>query len=93
MWGDKKERHSMFASHLSAEKPQRVVGANRTLYEWKHKNVDGDNHLFDCIVGCGVAASEQGVVFHGITSPDSRKEKVKMVSFADQMNRSGGHVA
>jgi hypothetical protein len=36
-------------------------GQGRTLEEWKLRVNGGDNHWFDCLVGCAVAASMEAV--------------------------------
>ena len=52
--------HLNFAANLRAEYPVRTEGRGRTVDEWKLKPGE-DNHYFDCLVGCCVAASMEGV--------------------------------
>ncbi|MDR1493150.1 MAG: phage terminase large subunit family protein [Planctomycetaceae bacterium] len=59
LWGLQPEVHRMFAEHCNAESVQ-YVQAKRSANEWSTKN-GGDNHLFDCMVGCMVAASHCGM--------------------------------
>jgi hypothetical protein len=51
----------MIAEHLVAEKPVKVESAGRVVWEWKEHPSHPDNHLFDCLVGCAVAAAVEGV--------------------------------
>lgn len=52
--------HKTFADNLRSEYPVRTEGRGRTVDEWKLKPGE-DNHYFDCLVGCCVAASMEGV--------------------------------
>ena len=58
-FGKQPERHRMFSEHCNAEIVQ-FVSAKFEAYEWTPKP-DIDNHYFDCIVGCMVAASHTGI--------------------------------
>jgi hypothetical protein len=54
--------HRMLADHAAAEYPVPVTARERTVEEWR--DVPGrDNHLWDCLVGCAVAAGVQGLVW------------------------------
>jgi phage terminase large subunit GpA-like protein len=77
LFGDKPEMHRLFAEHLTAEYRVRTEGRGRTVDEWKQRPERGDNHWLDCLVGCAVAASMQGVVLPGTdgTAP-ARRERV-----------------
>ncbi len=53
-------QHRMIAEHVTAERPVATSGGGRVVNVWKL--LPGrDNHLFDCVTGCAVAASEQGI--------------------------------
>ncbi len=56
-----KQPHRLFANHLVAEYRVRTEGRGRTVDEWKLRPEKPDNHWLDCLVGCAVAASIQGV--------------------------------
>jgi len=84
LFGDNPERHRLLAEHLTSEYRVRTEGRGRTVDEWKMRPERGDNHWFDCLVGCAVAASIQGAVLEGTQIPP---EKRRRVSFA-QMQRS-----
>lgn len=51
--------HRMFAEHVTAEYRVKNEAKGRTVHEWKLRP-GRDNHLFDGLVGCAVAASIQG---------------------------------
>jgi hypothetical protein len=66
LFGDDTHAHRMLADHLTSEYRIRVGSldpkrSGRVVDEWKLKPGSPDNHLFDCAVGCAVAASFQGV--------------------------------
>ncbi|MCX7700078.1 MAG: phage terminase large subunit family protein [Gemmataceae bacterium] len=80
LFGDQPEMHRLFAEHLTAEYRVRTEGRGRTMDEWKQRPERGDNHWFDCLVGCAVAASIQGVVLPGTDRQAPAKRE--RVSFA-----------
>lgn len=55
------ESHRMIAEHASSETPKRTEHDGRVVYEFQLKPNE-DNHLWDGLVGCVVAASEQGIL-------------------------------
>jgi hypothetical protein len=59
LWGRNEERHRMFSEHLNGEVAKLVESDGKAVYEWQ--NTPNDNHLFDCMVGCMVAASLVGI--------------------------------
>ncbi len=88
LFGDKPEQHRLFAEHLTAEYRVKTEGRGRTVDEWKLRPERGDNHWFDGLVGCAVAASVQGATLleGGITQSPRRQR----VSFAElQRSRRG----
>jgi hypothetical protein len=52
--------HALFADHLAAEFPTTTEGKGRVVEVWKNRP-GRDNHFFDNIVGCAVAASVRGI--------------------------------
>lgn len=86
LFGDKPDPHRMLAEHLTAEFRVKTEGRGRTVDEWKLRPERGDNHWFDGIVGCAVAASMQGVSMPntGSLRPVSRER----VSFAELQRRN-----
>ena len=53
------DAHGMLFDQLTAEYPVRVAGRGREVDEWKLRP-GRDNHLWDGLVGCAVAASLEG---------------------------------
>jgi hypothetical protein len=72
--------HATLAKHLRAEYPVRTEGKGRTVDEWKHKPDRPDNHWFDCLVGCCVAASVEGCRLEGESSRKVRKSRAAVGS-------------
>jgi len=57
----------------------KTEGRGRTVDEWKMRPSVTDNHWFDCLVGCAVAASMQGVVLPGTdVKPLGRRPRLKL---------------
>jgi hypothetical protein len=86
LFGAGADQHRLFAEHLTAEYRVMTQGRGRTVDEWKQRPERGDNHWFDCLVGCATAASIQGALLAnagGAVRPISRER----VSFADLQRR------
>jgi phage terminase large subunit GpA-like protein len=81
LFGTSPETHRLLAEHLSAEYRVRTEGRGRTVDEWKQRPERTDNHWLDCIVGCCVGASMQGVALSG--SESGGVPKSGRVSFAE----------
>jgi phage terminase large subunit GpA-like protein len=82
LFGESPDQHRLFAEHLSAEYRVKTEGRGRTVDEWKMRPERGDNHWFDGLVGCAVAASMQGAVLAGAGGAGQPAERER-VSFAD----------
>lgn len=67
MFGKEPREHRMFADQVCSEYRVRTTGRGREVDEWKLRPERPDNHFLDCLVGCAVAASIQGVML-----PDSQ---------------------
>ena len=65
LFGDNVAQHRLFAEHITAEYRIKTAGRGRTVDEWKLRPETSENHWLDCVVGCAVAASIQGVVLFG----------------------------
>ena len=85
LFGDSPEPHRLFAEHITSEYRILTEGRGRTVDEWKLRPERGDNHWFDGLVGCAVAASLQGVVLSG-TDGGMTKQRQR-VSFAELQRR------
>ena len=79
VFGNKAEIHRLFAEHLSAEYRVQTQGRGRTVDEWKIRPEQFDNHWLDCLVGCAVAASMQGVVLPGTdVKAAPKRERIRL---------------
>lgn len=63
LYGDRPEVHQLLADHLTAEYATRVTVGTRTTDKWAVRPERRDNHLLDCLTGCAVAASVQGLAW------------------------------
>jgi hypothetical protein len=68
--------HDLFVEHCAAEYPVRVESRGRVVDEWKSSG--RDNHWWDCLVGCAVAASIAGIHPSATESGGRRRRKVEM---------------
>ena len=89
LFGQRREEHRLFAEHVTAEYRVKTEGRGRTVDEWKLRVSAGDNHWLDCLVGCAVAASIQGVSLPGM-APEPGKDR-RRVSFAELQRRRKEH--
>lgn len=60
LFGREAAAHRMIADHWTAEKGVEVEAKGRRVVEWKLPPSRPDNHWWDCIVGCHVAAGLGG---------------------------------
>jgi hypothetical protein len=74
-------RARWLAEHLTAEYRIKTEGRGRSVDEWKSRPERGDNHWFDCVVGCAVAASMQGASLKEFYEVSTQKKS--RVSFAE----------
>jgi len=86
LFGDRAETHRLFAEHLCAEYAVKTQGRGRTVDEWKIKPAQFDNHWFDCLVGCAVAASMDGISLSG-TGPRGLKPQRRIVHIPRRLRR------
>ena len=87
LWGRETERHILFAEHLTAEYRVKTEGRGRCVDEWKIRPEAHDNHWFDGIVGCAVAASMCGCVLAG-TDKDTRNNKPRVKVKLSELRKS-----
>lgn len=74
LWGNKPDVHRMIADHCTAEICTRKKDGDRQVDVWKSPPNAPDNHLFDCLVGCAVAASIVGSTLPNSTKPAAKKK-------------------
>lgn len=66
--------HQLWADHAAAERAVRVEAKGRIVDEWELPTNKPDNHYWDTIVGCLVAASACGVKRQGANQNAERKK-------------------
>lgn len=79
--GARPVENELLALHLSSEIPTRVEAKGRVLSTWARRP-DRDNHWWDCLIGCAVAASVEGInpLSAVVRPPPARR----VVSFAER---------
>ncbi len=85
LFGRKPAEHELLAGHLTGEYRVKTQARGRVVDEWKIRAGAPDNHWFDCLVGCAVAASIQGVVLPGT---DTRTTQVRQRLRLSELQRS-----
>jgi hypothetical protein len=82
LFGDEAHAHAMFARHCAAERGFGVAveDSGKKYEKWEKRQPGLDNHLWDCVVGCCVAASIQGLVWNptGTPEPNVARSKRKL---------------
>lgn len=76
IFGANPQAHRLLADHLTAESGVTTSARGQSVVEWSEKSKGRDNHWFDCLVGCAVAASMCGAALPG-TQADPPKQKRK----------------
>ncbi len=82
LWGDHASAHELLALHLSSEFPVLIEARGAKINAWK-RHVNRENHMFDTLVGCCVAASLEGLVppgSLGLSKPAVKREKVSFAA-------------
>ena len=77
LFGDNPDLHRLLAEHLTAEYRVTTEGRGRTVDEWKVYPGGGDNHWLDCLVGCAVRGSMQGVQLPGTGEAVQKRRREK----------------
>jgi len=79
LFGRDAEAHRLLAEHLTSEYRVKTEGRGRVVDEWKLRPETSQNHWLDCLVGCAVAASMQGVVLPGTDAKAVvKRERVRL---------------
>ncbi len=84
IYGRDPEAHRLLAEHLTSEYRVKTEGRGRVVDEWKLKPETSENHWLDCIVGCAVAASMQGV---RLPETDNRQRKTRSAIKLSEIRR------
>lgn len=76
LFGKTAKAHELLAEHIAdSEAWTETQGHGRTVHEWKLRPAAPDNHWFDGLVGCAVAASMGGVQTAGMQAQQVRRRK------------------
>ena len=87
LWGKDPRRHEILAEHLLAEQCVPTEAKGVTMDVWK--DLPGrENDLFDCLVGCCVAAAMEGVLIDGAGN-DRPRGRRPAVSLRQLWGRAG----
>jgi len=78
LFGRSPEQHRLLAEHLTSEYRVKTEGRGRTVDEWKLRINGLDNHWFDCLIGCAVAASMKGTTLPGTAPPPVKRRRVTL---------------
>ncbi len=73
LFGADPRAHQLIADHWTSEYSIRVTARGRDIDVWKERKPKRDNHLWDCFVGCGVAANMLGCSVLGEFPKTKRK--------------------
>lgn len=81
LFGSEPSIHALFSDHLTSEKRIQTEGRGRVVEEWQVKPENPENHWFDCLVGCAVAASVTGLRWsasgNNAATPTRKKLNIK----------------
>jgi hypothetical protein len=86
LFGDRPAQHRLFSEHLTAEYRVETTGRGRKVDEWRLRPEKPDNHWWDCLVGCAVAASMAGAAL-AVGGAAEHKGR-KRVSYRDMQARA-----
>jgi len=88
VYGKIPEHVRMFSEHMVSEYSIRTEGRGRVVDEWAMRPGRTENHFWDCLVGCAVAASEQGITLTGSGNQSNvRKPAIKLSSIRKGKSR------
>lgn len=73
-------QHQLFAEHLTSEYAVQAEARGNKIDEWLLRP-NRDNHWWDCVVGCTVAASVAGVFLGPRAAPAALKRQRQRVSY------------
>lgn len=89
LYGKNAAAHEMIAQHCAAESSQPVTLRGETFDKWQPLPDQPDNHLLDCLVGCAVAASVQGLQIPNTLGGEAAPVKRKMTYAELRAQRKG----
>lgn len=80
VYGENPGVHRLLFDHFLAEVPIVVEAVGRSVVEWKDKASKPDQHWWDCLVGCAVAASFLGI---GASYERTTKQQIKRITLQE----------
>ncbi len=79
LFGHDSKAHLLLSEHLVAEYRIKTLANGRTVDEWKWRANRPDNHWLDCMVGCAVAASIEGVELASLQTKEiPKRPRIKL---------------
>ncbi len=89
IFGKRPDDHRLLADQLTSERRVTTEARGRSVDEWKIKGPGLDNHWFDCLTGCAVAASVLGATPSGVVGKPARRPKIRL---SDIQKRKKGFI-
>lgn len=83
LFGTAKTNHELFAEHLAAEYAKPVEKKGDAYDKWLVMPGRSENHWFDCVTGCAVAASVAGLTMNPTAEPITQKPPAPRRKFSD----------
>lgn len=89
LFGRSAADHELVAEHCAAESSEPVTIRGATFDKWRVKPHRPDNHLWDCLIGCAVAASVQGLAWSAVSpaAPGADQAPPKRVKLSEVQKR------
>ena len=87
LYGKSAQMHEQLANHLSAEYSEPVTLRGTTFDKWQIRPDRPDNHLFDTVVGCHVAASLMGLQWEATGKPVVQPAKPAREKWSDMQRK------
>lgn len=79
-FGNKAYQHELFFSHICAEFFSPTIGQGRRVDVWQPRPGRLDNHWLDCLTGCAVAASIDGIALPDYGSTQAIRKITKKIA-------------
>jgi hypothetical protein len=84
LFGDQQSTHKLFAEHCTCEMAAPVTLGAGTLDKWGKRLGRDDNHLWDAVVGSGVAVAVAGLEWSSSLAAPKPKLRRKRLTYAEQ---------
>lgn len=76
--GEQRDNTQLAAQILAEYRVRRRTSTGKPVDEWRPRPGQSDNHLFDCLVGCAVAAAKEGIRLSELQSVAEERRVVKI---------------